>query len=1191
MGISAIFKRSKPTVQASDAVPNVTDPRHGARHIKRRTTSSEPSASGKGNSRTDSTSKRLQPDLVVNSQKVASKNTHSAPSIARTPAKNGVLPTPTDSGDDSPLAYSAAAGGNVSRSSFVIPTVAKQSKSVTKPNQAPNAQKPPLDSTIFGLHRLTTPPPDRRSPELRELDPFEESPPRRPLTSFEDPVYIPPLTLATTLVDEYGVAGTPVGNDNRANLSSPTASATPARLSAVTCSTPGIQQNSKSHDFLSEFNATYSYIFGSPPSESILQSQSSAGGHQAAQDHGLLSPSSVTHATTEDKPKSISVSEDEEYETAMGSDEGSSEDEDDSSVGDTSIVHDKEMEEERRKEEERKAAELRSRRREVIKQQVAFERMKERHRRQHPSQQQSSGPHHSVTRWQRESARAVGAIPSLQFAQGVTRNQSVLHASSSTINNRGGHTAGMAQSPTQQPFGGCMAGGQRGDVPGGTIPGSLLHASAHANSSMPNMAAYSLRLLQQQQQQLSQTQQLPQDTAPIQMTADSIGYISGSPQNAHVFNGSYPAMPMPPGPQPQASNIPHESVAIVSPHPVKLASAPRKARNPYLSDSSNDGDDTSSEEGLSNGDSDTTDDLSSIESLDISSDSVKLVVSNKIGHPLSLSAKETTTISHKATPSDSSSDASAKSQSSSKRRVRFHETVSVVFNTRRSIAGEDTECDVYGSDSNSSDASVGLRINHRKEHQVDTQNTLSKPVTRSSTSNRTSSDDAFDGDDALNHARYHIPAYMPAARKQGGAMWLDGEATTVNSSKSTSAVSSRNISPDGTKDRSRRQAHHFKTEPLRDREAEREQREQKRQQKYKKDTKNDAACQEPNATSLEEPDHAATVTIAKAAMKTSSTPYAGATEPANPVIDHVAEARRALLGHYHAPTSSISIGSGIPRSIGTRPAYTSSVKVLGPQSFSRPKKSYSRSGGSATSSEKPVEHARSFIGRQTKVQSQKRTSESQAEDAKLKVADAPKEDPDSSREFELGNVLQNFSIASFEVTNDKNGGMHIHYSDKSNKSGAAATAPSSKHDEENSDDDSDGDELPLSAIVRSRSEPAKYFPFRHSEDSHAYRSFVVKDKHKQEYAHESRPTHSEGNSNSNSPKLSTSLFGRSSTGQSRRVLVRNQSAVKEKTAFAHIAKHEEITRSVSMDGGSRIPPSQLQSESKRRFTRLGAFFA
>ncbi|KAJ1795983.1 hypothetical protein LPJ59_004023, partial [Coemansia sp. RSA 2399] len=167
-------------------------------------------------------------------------------------------------------------------------------------------------------------------------------------------------------------------------------------------STAGPQPNSKPHDFLSEFNATYNYIFGSPPSESVLQSQTS----QAAQDNGLLSPSSVTRAPSEGRPKAGSASEDEDYATAMGSDDGSSSDEDGNSAADSDSVQDKELEDERRKDEERKAAELRSRRREMIKQQVAFERMKERHRRQYPGQQPTPGPHNSVMRWQKESARA-----------------------------------------------------------------------------------------------------------------------------------------------------------------------------------------------------------------------------------------------------------------------------------------------------------------------------------------------------------------------------------------------------------------------------------------------------------------------------------------------------------------------------------------------------------------------------------------------------------------------------------------------------------------------------------------------------------------------------------------------------------------------------------------------------------------
>ncbi|KAJ1796496.1 hypothetical protein LPJ59_003714 [Coemansia sp. RSA 2399] len=646
---------------------------------------------------------------------------------------------------------------------------------------------------------------------------------------------------------------------------------------------------------------------------------------------------------------------------------------------------------------------------------------------------------------------------------------------------------------------------------------------------------------------------------------------------------------MPQGSQALLPNTPRELAEIVSSHPVKLASAPKRAKNHYLSDSSDDGDDTSSNSDLSNDDSDGSDDMSSMESSVISCGSGAPIAEHAAKLPSNSSVKEDAAVSHKVTLSDSSSDASAKSQTSSKRRVRFHDTVSVVFNTRRSAAREDTECDAYGSDSNSSDASVGLSISNKKEHQAGPQSSKVFTEAHSTTSAKVSTDDAFDGEDAMNHARYHIPAYTPPIKKNGSALWLDGDATTVNSNKSTSAESSRNISPDGVKGRSKRPVHRFKTEPLRDREAEREQQEQKRQHGNINKNKNNAAGPEPNPTSLGDPNHDATATIAKADMNTSSAPsFARANGPANPTVDHVAEARRALLGHYHAPGSLFPVGAGIPRSVGTRPAYTSSVKVLGPQSFSRPKKSYSKSGTLA-SPEKPVERSRSFVGRQSKSQSQRMPVDNPAEDAKQKAADMLKVDPDSSREFELGNVLQNFSISSFEVKKDKNGGMHIHYSDKNNKTGTTTT--SSKAREANSDDDSDGDELPLSAIVRSMSEPTTYMSARHSEDSHAYRSAIGKDKCKQEYVFEERLTRSGENSNNSSPKVSASLFGRSGIDKSRRVLVRNQSAAKGKTVFAHVIKHDEMARSVSMDGGVRIPPTQDRAEGKRRFIRLGAFFS
>ncbi|KAJ2593970.1 hypothetical protein EV177_008466, partial [Coemansia sp. RSA 1804] len=666
------------------------------------------------------------------------------------------------------------------------------------------------------------------------------------------------------------------------------------------------------------------------------------------------------------------TSEEEGFETAVGSDDGSSSDEDDNSADDSSAdssssVHDEALEEERRKEEERKAAELRSRRREVIKQQVAFERMKERHRRQYPGQQSSSGLHNNVARWQKESARAaVSALP----------------------------------------------------------------------------------------------------------------------------------------------------------HPVKLASTPKKIRNPYLSDSSDGSDVTStsssgSSSNLSNGDNNSSDETSSAGGSDISCESIPLVVAHKLrgfsnNNTDSTRAKAESNVDSLAgdsevgaasrlhkTISDSSSDASAKSQSSSKRRVRFHETVSVVFNTRRSIAEEDTENDVYGSDSNSSDASMDVSIDRITGHQAANRSTSSHAETHSGNSNRGSADEAFD---------------------RSGVSWLESDAKNSTSSKSTSEQSSRNISPDGVKSRSRRSPSRIKTEPLRDHEAEREQQQQKqhqdqkqRQQKMQQQAhaigkqvgKENTAGSESNSTSQSGSNYAATATIAKAATNTSSLSAVGATEPAQPTVDRVAEARRALLGHYHTPNPSVPVGPGIPRSSGAKPVYTSK--------------------------------------------------------------EAPREDDhNSSQEFELSNVLQNFSIASFEVTKAKDGGMHINYSNR-NKSQPGASSFKRDDADSEDDDDSDGDELPLSAIVRSKSEPARY---------PAHRPVVSGEMSRRVIASEARVSRSSGNSTNNSPNTSPPLFGRASTDQSRRVLVRNQSLAKERTAFDHVIGHDEMSRSVSMDGGPRNPHSQ-----------------
>ncbi|KAJ2660167.1 hypothetical protein IWW48_003114 [Coemansia sp. RSA 1200] len=1251
MGITAIFKRPKPTSPIPEAAANTADAGHAPRHIRRRPTSG-PRATTKSSSRPDESSKRQQSKPSANVQRQASSNSRKTTNTARSSTKNSELPTPADSGDDNPLKYGSTvaavgavgggsgsgAGGSVSKNSFMLPTSTKQNRRpITTDGRPPDAQGRQSDSVIFGLNRLTTPPPDKRSPELRELDPFEESPPRRPLTNFEDPIYIPPLTLATTLVDEYGIAGASVRHNNPTFSLSAAAAATPEKLAGPGATRSNRSQEADSplspepYNFLGEFNATYSYFFGSPPSESILESQIAKGGYRLLQDSGLLSPSSVSRATPDEKPRSNpTTSEEEGFETAVGSDDGNSADEDDNSADDSSAdsssssIHDEALEEERRKEEERKAAELRSRRREVIKQQVAFERMKERHRRQYPGQQSSSGLHNNVARWQKESARAVGNISSIPSAQNMSKSQSVLYASNSTIN-RGGHASGTAQPSIQQPFVNAMGSGQRGAHTSGVIPGSLLHMGANASSSMPNMTAYSMQFQQQPAQKHDHIQhgfhQNAQDIVPIQVGASSGGNIHPNHAlGAQADNTGYQTIPVLHNSQVQDLNASSEPVASTLPHPVKLASTPKKIRNPYLSDSSDGSDMTStsssgSSSNLSNGDNNSSDKASSAGGSDISCESIPLVVAHKIR---GFSNNNTDSARVKAennadslardpeigaatrlhkTISDSSSDASAKSQSSSKRRVRFHETVSVVFNTHRSIAEEDTENDAYGSDSNSSDASMDVSIGCMTVHQAADQSTFSHSETHSSKSNRSSADDAFDGENSFSHARYYIPVFSPHVQLQeGGASWLESDATNATTRKSTSEESSCNISPDGVKSRSRRSSSRIKTEPLRDHEAEREQQQQhqdqkQRQQKMQQQAhaigkqvgRDNAAGSESNSTSQSGSNYAVTATIAKAATNTSSSSVVGATEPAQLTVDRVAEARRALLGHYHAPNPSVPVGPGIPRSSGAKPVYTSSVKVVRPQSFSRPKKAYSR-GGSAFSPEKPAERTRSFADRKNKPQGQNKIVGTPETNSKQKtVEEAPREDDHySSQEFELSNVLQNFSIASFEVTKAKDGGMHINYS---NRNKPQSGASSFKRDGVGSEDgdDSDGDELPLSAIVRSKSEPARY---------PAHRPVVSGDKPKRALASEARVSCSSGNSTSNSPNTSPPLFGRASTDQSRRVLVRNQSLAKEKTAFDHIINHDEMSRSVSMDGGPRNPHSQKKhNEGKGRFSRFGGFFS
>ncbi|KAJ2582370.1 hypothetical protein GGH95_001573 [Coemansia sp. RSA 1836] len=639
MGISAIFKRPKATSSSSQASTDesIKDGHHRPRHIKRR-----PTASGDRSSE-----ERVRPAVPAPAPKLSSKSATRI--ISRTPSASDIEEplTPEDS---------LSAGRRSSR------TRSSATKNIAALGAPP--AKLQTDSGLFSLYRLTTPPMDFATPQLREIDPFEDSPPPRPLTDFEDPVYIPPLTLAATLVDDY------IGSNSATNATTLATTSGPATASTFSRSSTAAAAAGNSMDLLSEFNASYNYLFGTLPSDSALAastydtSTSNVLGRASATpaatttpprqnakyarttDTGLLSPVSAQTVGSGSSAANAPDESAEEEEEDAASLESSSPSEDSAVL--------RELDEERRKEEERKAAEQRNRRRELIKQQVAFERMKERHRRQYPGQQQPVSTHNSVARWQKESASAVA--PQAMYAS-----------------NRGYSQALPPHHTANQPHVAAPHG-------------SASFPNLQANASMPNMAYMA-------DPQYATFPRHKHQGFPLIDAAAARAGTHSAPFVGHAPPASgYQMQPLqlqPPAP---------------SAHPVKLASMPQRAKNPYLSDSSNDDvDDDGSD----------SDDLTSIGSSDISCDppleprepgtaslgitSASTRVPRSVSQPISPSGR-----------SDASSDTSAKSQSSSIRRVRFHETVSVVFNTRHTVAGEDLEQDAHESDNDSSNASIDL---------------------------------------------------------------------------------------------------------------------------------------------------------------------------------------------------------------------------------------------------------------------------------------------------------------------------------------------------------------------------------------------------------------------------------------------------------------------------------------------------
>ncbi|KAJ1813978.1 hypothetical protein LPJ75_002963, partial [Coemansia sp. RSA 2598] len=915
------------------------------------------------------------------------------------------------------------------------------------------------------------------------------------------PVYIPPLTLAATLVDDYGMAGSVLGG--AANSTPPaissrsTAVATPASIIAAGSGNAGLG----STDFLSDFSATYSYLFGTLPSGDLGSSGTTSGANAdvattakprgATQRHsnaatgshgGLLSPMSTDAAG---KPLKSSDGESSSYSEKSDSDgDGDSNDGDTDSEG--SAVQ-RELEEERRKEDERKAAELRNRRREQLKQQVAFERMKERHRRQFPGQSAGGAPN-NIVRWQKESANAIGISAS-------SHGQSALNASHATINRGYAQGAAVQASPANQGLIGAHSSG------GGS---NGVYASIHANASMPNIGysaenqfagANASTLLGSVQRPVLQhpQQQYPLlvDTAGASRAAVVNGHhyngYNSLPRSAIATNGGYQALPHQASfvqmqqQQTQAYAQQMQLVAsdqtVPSAHPVKLAlSTPRSIKNPYLSDSS---DDDNSDDASSHLDSD---DISSIGSSDISCDApladeapaqdtvplgrspshggsscvVGVRVSRSVSHP---AMAYSSAGGSQTAASDSSSDKSAKSQSSSKRRVRFHETVSVVFNTRNSATEEEMENSVYDSDNDSSNASIDFGPGLARSASERPAESNGSAFSYSGFAH----DEAFDDSNGFSHSRFRLPQSFALAAS-GGMQWGDDVSTTATNSKGSSSGSSRNISPDGAGSRKQRPKHRIETEPLRDREAEREQQRIQRQSSNAEAMAKQAAGQSqvPLPTSAQQ---TATSASSDTQSSTDSTVTASANMPSTPPADPVLEARRALLGHYSVPNPAMPIGNGIPRSNNAASAFvrTSSVKIVQPPSFARPK---------PTSTTAPSSGARKSFSRRSSHRSSSNADvsdnpKSPAQSAKQSLKSGNQQsDMEGSQEFNFSNVLQNFSVASFEVTKDREGGVNIRYSDRNNAAKGAGGDDSS----------SDGDDLPLSSIVRSRSEPGANAP-------------------------------------------------------------------------------------------------------------------
>ncbi|ORX71222.1 hypothetical protein DL89DRAFT_121746 [Linderina pennispora] len=148
--------------------------------------------------------------------------------------------------------------------------------------------------------------------------------------------------------------------------------------------------------------------------------------------------------------------------------------------------------------------------------------------------------------------------------------------------------------------------------------------------------------------------------------------------------------------------------------------------------------------------------------------------------------------------------------------------------------------------------------------------------------------------------------------------------------------------------------------------------------------------------------------------------------------------------------------------------------------------------------------------------------------------------------------------------------MYIHYSDR-NSSTNNITGTGQGNE-------SDGDDIPLASIIRSKSEPSVY-PARHSVDAHLARLNANGDEQSRTY----------DSDNHNSAAAAADLY------QPRRFLSRRpRAADKDSKVNNQVTKFENI-RSFSMDNGSRplkkpVSAAATQAPPKRKFRKWGGIF-